>query len=139
MVPEGKGNGEEYIRSLGLTDIHLKGGHCRFAAAAWSLTWRPCPEWRRVCGGYGSEDRLPHRLLYTGCPRCPRPAEHLRLPGMSALIPCASPSMPGAEEQTPEVAHIAGSRSSSRGTTQEQDEGPGASLLLGSRSPWNVL
>ena len=22
MVPEGKGNGEEYIRSVGLTDIH---------------------------------------------------------------------------------------------------------------------
>lgn len=94
--------------------------------------WRPCPEWRRVCGGrrgggHGSEDRLPRRLLHTGCPRCPRPAEHLRLPGMSALIPCASPSMPGAEEQTPEVAHITGSRSSSRGTTLGagwKDQGP---------------
>ena len=78
-------------------------------------------------GGHGSEDRLPRRLLHTGCPRCPRPAEHLRLPGMSALIPCASPSMPGAEEQTPEVAHITGSRSSSRGTTLGagwKDQGP---------------
>lgn len=42
----------------------------------------------------------PHGVptLPTGCPRCLQPAAHLRLLGMSALSPCASPSTPGAEE-----------------------------------------